>query len=448
MHLVYPRFTLWLIALCAVLSCTKPTLIGSDFLENEKADLAYRDDFDLSFFTEKTDSVLVHSDNTSLQLITYLCGNVNDPIFGQYSAEIYAQPLLSATAYQLIGSTLDSVILQLRYDTFGTYGVTNEPVTIEVFQMRENPSFETEFYSNQRFMSDMDLLGSLTFVPKPKDSVTVDSVKFAPHLRIPIDRIKVRDILLQDSSVFARQDSFLNYFNGLHIRMSSGENTMLGFDLLNSLSRLVFYYHTDAQQGLNFPYIFTSASIKTLYLEHDYTGSVVESALTSDPELDHFYVQGMSGVTTRMEINGLETLGNVAINQAEIEMYATFPDGDMGNLYPPIPYMVIQEPTDSSLVNIFDVNIALNRASGNHTGTTFAILFGGHLGEPDPGPPVVFKYTMLVTNQVQDIFTGTKENVLYFNPFDKGGLPQRAVLFGPNHPVYAPKLKVFYTQLP
>ena len=94
-------------------SCTKPVLLGSDFLEEEKANLQFQDNFLLTFFTEKTDSVIVHSDNVSKQLTTYLCGNVQDPIFGRYTAEIYAQPILPSIATVLKGATLDSVVLQL-----------------------------------------------------------------------------------------------------------------------------------------------------------------------------------------------------------------------------------------------------------------------------------------------------------------------------------------------
>ncbi len=190
-------------------SCTKPVLIGSDFLDEEKANLIFQDNFSLTFFTEKMDSVIVHSDNVSRQLITYLCGDIQDPIFGRYTADVYVQPLLPAIGTALIGSTLDSVILQLRYDTLGTYGTITDPVTIEVYRMIENPVFSEEYYSNHQFQSSTELLGSLTFTPKPMDSVTVitpgDTSLVAPHIRIPLDVTKMSELLLQDTSVFENQ---------------------------------------------------------------------------------------------------------------------------------------------------------------------------------------------------------------------------------------------------
>src|SRR3990170_5060504 len=165
----YRRFLFVLtIGVLITASCTKPVLIGSDFLEEDKSHLAFKDDFDLSFFTEKTDSVVVHSKDIRQQLFTYLVGNVDDPIFfGSYSAELYAQPILPTVGTELIGATLDSVVLQLRYDTLGIYGSIADLVTIEVYRMDENPAFNAKYYSNERFMSGFmtggPLLGSLMF---------------------------------------------------------------------------------------------------------------------------------------------------------------------------------------------------------------------------------------------------------------------------------------------
>ena len=438
-------FVLW------TFSCTKPVLIGSDFLEDEKASLAFKDDFDLSFFTEKTDSVIVHSDNVSLQLSRYLCGNIQDPVFGDYLAEMYVQPFLPTVATDLIGSTFDSVVLSLRYDTLGTYGTLANPVTIEVYRMIENPDFKDDVYSNHRFLTSTDLLGSATFLPRPKDSVTVfhplDTIKTAAHIRIPLDLVKMSELLEQDSNVFKLQDTFLNYFNGLYIKMSDGSNTMLGFNVVNSVSGLTFYFDKDTILDQQFRFVFTTGSIKTVYMEHDYTGSIVEAALTPEPENDLWFVQGLSGVTSYMKVDGLDALGNVIVNLAELEIFSSFPPGDMEDLYPSCPYIVTQHKTDTSIVNSTDVNIGLNLTSGDHTSENYDIIFGGKLKEVEPGPPAIYKYTMKVTTQLKDIIEGNKENIIYFNPFDKGEVPNRSVFFGPNHPIYAPRLKIYYTAL-
>ncbi|MDZ4748826.1 MAG: DUF4270 family protein [Saprospiraceae bacterium] len=443
-------FILLAVFILYTFSCTKPALIGSDFLEDEKALLQFQDSFALTLFTVKTDSVIVHSNNVSRQLFTYLCGDIQDPIFGRYTADIYAQPLLPGIATSLIASTLDSVVLALRYDTLGTYGTILDPVTIEVYRMLENPAFNEDYYSNGQFLTSTDLLGSLTFIPKPKDSVTINgagTVVLAPHIRIPLDIVKMGDLLLQDSSVFENQDSFLNYFNGLYIKMSGATNTMLGFNLLSSVTGLTYYYDKGTSADLQFKFVITAGSVKAVHMEHDYTGSMVEAALAPEPEGDFAFIQGLSGVATYMRVEGLDAIGDAIINQAEIELYCTFPDGDVASLYPPSPYVITQEKTDTSIVNSEDVAIALALTGSSNTTESFNAIFGGKLGKPDPGPPVVYRYKMNVTNQIKDIFEGNQENIIYFNPFGKGNIPNRTVIFGPNHPTYAPRLRITYTVL-
>lgn len=445
-------FVLTLIAL-VLASCTKPVLIGSDFLVGEVDSLyKFKDDLSLSFFTEKTDSVLVHRNSItgSVQLVTYHCGEINDPVFGKTLAEIYAQPVLFTVGTDLMLSTLDSVVLSLRYDTLGNYGSLTEPVTIEVYRMIEKPDFNEKYYSNQRFDSS-DLLGSMTFIPKPYDSVTVyrndDTLKLAPHIRIPLQKELFSDLPLQDSIVFRHLDSFLTYFNGLYIKMKNANNTMLGFNLVNSLSALSIYYTKDTVVDKEFKFLFTVGGVKTVYMEHDYTGTIVGTALSPEPENDYFFVQGLSGVTTKMQIDGLADFGNTIINQVELEFYCSFPDGDNPEFYPPVPFIVTQYETDTSIVNSLDVTVALVRATGNYRSSTYEALFGGVLEDVADGPPAIYRYNMKVTSQFIDILKGKKENIIYFNPIDKGNVPGRSVMFGPGDPFYAPRLRVYYTAL-
>lgn len=448
---LYKRLFFVLTLLVLILaSCTKPVLIGSDFLEDEKASLKYKDDFSLSFFTEKTDSVIVHSADVTSQLYTYLLGELNDPFFGKATAEIYAQPILPTVGTVLLGATLDSVVLELTYDTLGNYGSLTDPVTIEVYRMTQRPDFKTDYYSDERFDSGT-LLGSKIFVPKPKDSVTVirpsDTLILQPHIRIPLEKLLFSDITSQDTIVYQHLDSFLTYFNGLYIKMTNTNNTMLGLDLVNSVSGLSIYYTKDGSVDKEFKFVFTAASVKAVHFENDYSGTAVQAALAPEPENDYWYVQGMAGVRTKMVVDGLPDLGNAIINEAELEVFCSFPAGDDPLLFPPLPFLVTQFRTDTSIANSLDVNIGLARASGNFFSSTYEAIYGGVAREVSGSSPAIYKYEMKVTSQIKDIFTGKKENIIYFNPIDKGNQPGRSIMFGPGDPLYAPRLRVFYTAL-
>lgn len=434
-------------------SCTQAVTIGSDFLDDQKSDLKFLDNFTMNFFTQKTDSIITYSPNVSYQLATYLLGNLNDPIFGHSSASIYTQPQLPTSALDLKGGFLDSVILQLRYDTLGLYGDLTTPVTLEVYQLSETPDSSLDYYSNDTFNYDPVLgkLGSLTFLPHPKDSITVtyngDTIKSAPHIRIPLDVSKFYDLLQQDSSVFTSQSAFQQYFHGIYIKMTGADNTMLGIALLNSLSGLTFYYDSQVEEDHIFKLIFNTFRVNMVHMDHDYSGSPVGAALDSSADNTNWYVQGMSGVKSYVTIDGLEQIPNAVINQAVLEFYASFPAGDDEVLYPPCTYLITQDQTDSTLNYDTDVRIALAVAQGNHLSSIFNLVFGGKRSDPIPGPPTVYKYEMKVTNKIKEIVAGNKENIIYFNPFSKQDYPNRAVLYGPNSPIYAPRLKVTYTVL-
>ncbi|HZV69595.1 MAG TPA: DUF4270 family protein [Saprospiraceae bacterium] len=434
-------------------SCTKPVLIGSDFLDDEFQSLKFKDDFGLTFFTEKTDSVQVHGELVTEQLYTYLLGELNDPLFGKSTAEIYAQPLLSSVATILKNANLDSIVLEMRYDTLGSYGSLTDPVTIEVYRMTQLPDRLQDYFSNDRFEHSSELLGSLTFVPKPEDSVIVSrptdstTIKAAAHIRIPLSLLLLSDLTQQDSNVYKLQDTFLAYFNGLYIRMTNASNTMLGFNLVNSVSGLEVYFRKDTLAQSKYKFVFTGGSVKTVHMEHDYSGTVVGAALSPDPETDYWYVQGMSGVTTTMRVDGLSDLDGVIVNEADLEVFCSFPDGDNPQFYPPFKYLVTQFLTDTSIENSSDVNSAIERSNFNSSSEAYKRYFGGVLEQVADGPPAIYKYEMKVTGQIKDIMSGKRENIIYFNPIDKGNVPGRSVMFGPGHPLYAPRLKVYYTKI-
>ena len=223
---------------------------------------------------------------------------------------------------------------------------------------------------------------------------------------------------------------------------------MLGFNLVNTVSGLDFFYTktTDTLKH-EFRFPFTAGSVKTVHMEHDYTGTIVNAALTPDAENQYWFVQGLSGVTTTMKVDGLDELGNVIINEADLEVYCTFPDGDIPDLFPPCNFLVTQTTTDTSINNSVDVNSALFRSSGDVRSITYKTLFGGVLEQVDPGPPAIYKYSMKITSQIKDIFKGKKENIIYFNPIEKGNMPCRSVMIGPGDPFYAPRLKIYYTAI-
>ncbi len=431
-------------------NCTKPTLVGNDLLDNEKAELLFKDDFDLSFTTVKQDSILTYSADISEQLVNYLCGEIDDPIFGKYRSEIFTQMSLdfNTNPLSLFGSTIDSIVMTLAFDTNGLYGNVGQPVDIEVLRMQDLMNLDDDIYSSRTFNVDEDNpVGELNgIVLKPMDSVkfTMDTIvtELAPHLRIPLSIDLFSPVLTAlDTPALLNQDTLnMDYFNGFNIRMTKANNSMYGFRLGSEISGITVYYTKDSTQSTQrFGFEFTIA--KTATFEHDYSGSVIEPFI-GDPEKGDslFFIQGLSGVNTIMNIGSLDELGSALINHAQLEFYtATLSEDDLA-LYPKIEQLITMNLDDENGLEVSeDAFLALASSSLN-------TIFGGKVGEPIAGTDIS-RYKMIITGQVQEIFKGEKENAIYLSLFLKANLPNRSVIFGPDHAEYAPRLRVAYTRV-
>ena len=427
----------------AVLACSKPTLIGSELLEGERTDVAFTDQFDLRMSTVTEDSVRTWSQNSFLQLTTYLCGQLDDPFAGKSSAELYLQPTISGNAVELLNQVIDSVVFVLRYDTLGNYGSFEEPVDIELFRMLEIPDDEIDHYASESFMTDVPPIGQkLGYIPAPFDSITLnepsDTSIVPPQLRIRMDDVFAQSIANQDSSVMQRIDSFITFLNGINVRMTSASNTMLGFNIGSIYSGLTVYYEDTAGVKNKFQFIYSPTLVNMARYTHDFAGSFAGEIVNVDGASDSlFLVQSMAGLNGSLEVNGLDDLGDILINHAELELFvAELPEDDT-LLYDPPARMITRTQTseEERLRDAIDVILALSLGDINR--------FGGQL-ESDVQPK---RYTLPVTAVLQSIQNGTIQNKIFISSYRKANFPERAILYGPGHSDFPARIKLTYTRL-
>lgn len=442
------RTFLWIGVILVAAACSKSTLVGSELLENEKADVQYTDSMKLMFTSVVDDSVQTFPASLDRRLENYLLGQIDDPVFGTCASEIYMHMGLgfSTNPLNLLAGEIDSVILFMEYDTNGLYGQQDVPVTIEVRQMLESMDIQEDYFAGQSFEVDMTgPLGVLeNFVPRPFDSILVatpnDTTLRVPHLRIPLDP-GFLDAILADTVNLQNQDSLNAVFNGLNIRMSEGANTMLSFNL-KRFSGVTVYYRTDGDNTAEYDFEFGFTTVTTMHQEHDYTASFVEPFIGNQEMGDSlFFVQSMIGMNAHMKIEDPASLGNVLINHATIEMYGIQMDIDDGELYPAIEQLVtLDAAEDGAVVYSNDVTLPLSA-------DLLEEIFGGNVSAPLEENQRIRKYEMTVTSQVQDIFSG-KNDKLVFASFLKSNRANRVVFLGPSHRDYPPRLKVAYTIAP
>src|SRR5260221_2250852 len=316
------RLTTYLIAGVIFLnSCSDPDIIGLDIQPpGDKINLVYTDTTKVTAYTVREDSL--RTDEVS----QYLLGSYADSGFGRTDASISAQVLLPSLNVNLGSAlSLDSVVLTLAYN--GYYGDTTTAQMFHVYQLTEDMHLDTGYYSNRAFSYNPVELGSVTIAPSPHDSVMVNGVNTAPHLRIALT-IALGNALLQMSSDsnLTTNEHFLSLFKGLYIKtdpINSGGGIFY-FNLLASQSKLTLYYQNAAADSQSFSFIFTASSARMTHFVHDYSSLPIQQQLNDSTNGDSLvYVQAMAGVKTKIRFPNLKNLlagGMVAVNKAELEI--------------------------------------------------------------------------------------------------------------------------------
>ena len=102
-------------------SCNQASLIETDVIDSDRADIVFTDSVSIFASSVKEDSVRTFN---SLNLLnTYLCGDMEDPILGKAKAIINTELRLSGTpdssffaGIPTMDTQLDSVVFVLEYD--------------------------------------------------------------------------------------------------------------------------------------------------------------------------------------------------------------------------------------------------------------------------------------------------------------------------------------------
>ncbi|MDX1939415.1 MAG: DUF4270 family protein [Saprospiraceae bacterium] len=438
--------------LTLMVACTDPTEIGADLLEGDKAEVGFTDTLEVIATTIKTDSILTYFPvfQTSEAFTLYPCGNMIDPIFGTTKAQIYGQLSLSDFLPDLeAAAKVDSIILVLPYDSIGLYGNLKETYGISVKRLTEDMDNNLSYYSNDSFQSDPNPLANVQFVPR-LDSITifdyatgeVDTLKIPAQLRIPLPISFAQELIQLDTNFYESDSAFISYFKGIHIQPTTVNQGMLSFNLANSRSGIYLYYEKTDTSKAQYQFEFNAFRARSVQFEHNAAGTIVERYAGNTSLGDSLiFLQGMAGVTTKLEIPFVKNLTGVVINKAELEVRIAELPGDNLDIFTPVPQIVLIRPEeDGDFVSIDDVTILLRQGT-----TVFNTAYGGMPEEGKPGEPKVYK--MNISTHFQRMIDGSRPNILYLSVLNRVETPSRVALYGTKHPQYAIKLKVAFTRL-
>jgi hypothetical protein len=368
-------------------------------------------------------SLIEDSVRTDVNVIqTGMAGSMMDPVFGRTTAEIYSQFRLSENGHNFgIDPVLDSLVLSLQYSSF--YGDSMSSQTIRIYELDQDMDADSAYYSNQ-VVSDYEIeIGTLTFVPKPGDSVNVGGEFMPPQLRIRLTDEFAQKIMDADENVFDDNENWLEFMKGL--RISAEHATVDGgimlFDMFSSNTALTIYYKTgDPQDTISFTFLSNSNCARFSSYDHnDYLDASSEfraQVIDGDTNLgaDFFYLQSMGGVKAQIRLPDIQAFyadGPVAINEAKL-IFNVYDDG-------------------SELVGPPQLGLAKIDDEGDYVplpdATEVSSYYGGFLNEEKT------QYYFRISRHVQQVLTGESPNYpLALLISGASFRANRVILYGPD----------------
>jgi len=304
-----------------IAACNEPDEIGIEVQPaGDQPGVFYTDTFTVEANTIREDTLRTDEGVAAFNL----AGSYTDPVFGMTSASFYTQVRLPNNNNNFTFGTspqLDSVVLTLTYADY--YGDTLTPLNMEVLEITESGlTFDSSYYSNDVFATGQSWFNG-TIEAHPKDSVEIDGSKKAPHLRLHLDPALGTAFMNSGSANFVDNAAFTNYFKGFYVKVanvtSSGQGSILSFNLLASQSKFTFYYRNGSDTlAANFE--INADCPRFNHYEHDYTLSTFGTNFPVSGN-DAIYIQSMAGVKGRIKFPHLKNLsanGPVSINKAEL----------------------------------------------------------------------------------------------------------------------------------
>lgn len=425
-----------LILVSLIYSCREPDIIGLDVQPaGDKLNVVYDDTTSLYAHSVKEDSI--RADETSYNLLGYS----DDPVFGKSTASFYAQLRLSYNNANFGDSAhCDSIVLSLSYKT--VYGDTNALQTVKVYRLAQNIYLDSTYYTNREFLTTGNVLGSKTFVPKPKESIHLgtDTFKYPPQLRIKLsDQIGTELIGFSGQTQLSDNANFTNYFKGIYVTAAtaSGEGSIMSFDLLNSQSKVTLYYHNN-QDTAKYYFVINENSARINHFNHSryqYADPYLRSEVSNDTAKGDsiLYIQSMAGLKVRITypyIMDLVKSGKIAINNADLIVSIDENDYTADRYAPPTQLMLLEEK-DGKIRFLQD----------QFEGTTY---FGGQYNSSKK------QYSFNIARHLQQVVDGIKENLgLYLVVWtsNRPNTANRVILKGTKRQMGNLRLHITYTKL-
>ena len=429
-------------------ACTKSSSFGANLLDDQVADFDFVDTFTLNVSLEREDSLITSDLSSTAEYL--LCGSLNDPKFGNTTADVYTQFQLSIANPEFDGAELDSVVMYLDYSVFGFYGDTTQTQTLHVHQLADTLRWDEAYYSNSTLNVGDEIGVKSDFLPRPTSFFnffdTSANVGQSAYIRVPLDNGFGQQLLDVDSLTMTNDTSFWETVRGLRITSSSSMDpgSMMAFDLNDEGFSFIRLYYRIGEDTLRYDYIFLGCN-KFVGISHDYAGSEVEP-LINNPLDERLYLQSVGGLRLKVEIPYIDQLDDIVVNKAQLELTVEELMDDNPLLTPADQLLLTRLQGDTLFTFTPDVFFSL--------GSTLTGGFGQFGGFPEDEleetGETVMRYRMNLTQHLQDLVDDTSGEIenktIYVNVYPQRTNPGRAILYGPTSPKFPAKLSLKYTR--
>jgi hypothetical protein len=436
-------FAAFLTAVISIFSCNETTLIGSELLEDDAVNVNFVDTFSISAYTIPGQPL-----QSNVSIGTFTVGSLDDPIFGKSEAEMYFSLDRIASA-SLEGTTLDSVVLTIEYDTVSLYGEWQEAEFDIALHLGQDPlpSLSTDtFFSNERISYDPIPASEIySKTINPFDSFLVydpsqDSIIQVPaQFRFRLDE-SLSNTMFENLKTVTSDDDFDAFYPSIVIRAQANKSAALGFRAGNTarnngVNALRFYYTVDSSESKReYELLFDQSMVS---VTHDYEGSEVEEAF-NDPVIgmEKLFVQGQGGVRTVVDIGSLRNINNSLLNKVELQVTVAHGDAFLTDIYPPLDFYSGLVAIDGNTMAIDDLIFAGSDPN----------IFDGILREVDENGNNLLKVNFNITNHVRNLLNREDfSSELIISSLAGLQSPARTVFYGPGHSTFPMKLNVAYT---
>ncbi len=411
----------------------------------------------------------------------YLLGVYNNSNYKKIEASIISQLQIPNDLTQvdqeygsdtIVRTTIDTVLLRLPYnatllsdvDTIqadfqldSIIGDQSVPFTLNVFQLNTflsnlnptNPALQNKFFSDQDYdisLQKLNFYEDTQFTPSRRDTSQVvmrklssgivydtDTIRYLnsnPYISIPLKKELIKGLLFDqyETSNFASQDAFNDYFRGIKIQAEGDNGSLISLSFNStSLRPLLDIYYTNTVLKSSGTVVIDTIKKTDSFLLSGITNSVYKMSPAQSPSFDNVPIQGTAGSKAQLKILGddndlngipdkLEDLRtkNWLINDAIITLYVDQEVVRYDTLATPYQLFIYKDKLASS------TNEETPRQLLDYV-TEGVPEVGGLLELDDTKQPN--KYTFKITDYISELLAGNTDDipllgVRAFNPTD------------------------------